>query len=213
MGLFDRFKSKQKTKTPSREEIEREMYEKNLWGYKDKKDAIDYQNVLLARVNRAQAQYKADGDLNAVIRELEFAFIQSDPPCKTSQNMSLVDYYLKAGLRDKAWGYLNMRVSKNQAPLEKIRFAQARILKSEKKYSYAIEMYACGHLAKSAFNNTFQKDMFLRDIQSCANKLKWDDDKREYVAYLIQKSVDKRAYIEQPLITSYRKFLTEIGEN
>ena len=97
------------------------------------------------------------------------------------------------------------------APLEKIRFAQARILKKEKKYLDAIENYMLGFLAKSKWNSTFQEEMFLNEIKSSANNLGWDNDKCEYLAYLVGNHVEKNCYDELSLITSYRKFLKDIG--
>lgn len=213
MSIFDLFRTKPAKDKPSisREDVEREMYEKNTMGFRDTKDHLNYQNALLDRVNKAREKYKEDGDLDAVIKDLEYAFIEADPPCNSSQNMVLADYYIKANKRDKAWGYLNMLQAKQLAPLEKVRFAQARILKAEKKYSYAIEMYACGYLAKSKWNNTFQKDMFLKDIQSSANKLNWDDDRRDQVASIIEKAIKKRNYDEGVIIKQYREFIESIG--
>ena len=61
------------------------------------------------------------------------------------------------------------------------------------------------------WNNTFQKDMFLKDIQSSANKLNWDDDRRDQVASIIEKAVKKRNYDEGVIIKQYREFIESIG--
>ncbi len=222
MGIFDFLLGKKESKSsegiksnttkngvPFTNEVERELYENNTFGYRDRKDNLDYQNALLSRVNKAQAKYKQDGDLEAVIKELEYAFIESNPPCSTSQNLDLADYYIKAGQYDKAWGYLNHLYRYQQAPINKIRFAQAKVLKKEKKWSYAIEMYMLGYLAKSEWNNTFQKEMFVKDIKSCVNKLNWDEDKVEYLCYLIEIQVKQRDYSESRLTESYRKFCSD----
>ena len=132
-------------------------------------------------------------------------------PCISSQNLDLVDFYIKAGLYDKAWGYLEYLNWNSLAPLEKIRFAQARISKKENRYLDAIQMYMLGYLAKSEWNDTFQKDMFMKDIQSSANKLGWDNDKREYLAYLVGNNVKQGCYDGLELIASYKKFLYDIG--
>ena len=79
MSLLDIFRSKpaKDRQAISREDVEREMFEKNVMGYRDTKDHLDYQNALLDRVNRAREKYKEDGNLDAVIKELEYAFIAS----------------------------------------------------------------------------------------------------------------------------------------
>ena len=219
MGLFDFLKkssNNSNSSTPSnksrnfRSAIEQDMYKNNTMGYRDTRDHLDYQNALLSRVNAAQARYKQDGDIDAVIRELEYAFVNADPPCNTSQNIDLAKYYVKAGQNDKAWGYLNMLYSKRLAPYEKIRFEQAKILKKEKKWEYAIEMYMLGYLAKSEWNNTFQAEMFKKDIQSSVNKLGWDEEKVMYLSYLIDDQVKKKNYSEGDLSSKYRKFCEDI---
>lgn len=220
MGLLDFLKKKAEPQkinpsktTPSaqfRSEVERDMYEQNLCGYQDLKDSLDFQNRLLSRVNAAQQRFREDGDLDAVIKELEYAFIEADPPCKTSQNMDLVNYYLKAGQNDKAWGYLNRLLQRQDAPLKDIRFAQARLLKKEKKWADAIEMYMLGYLAKSEWNNTFQEEMFIKDIKSSANKLGWDDTIISKLAGIVKGFVSKRKYDEKSLIQEYRKFYSSL---
>lgn len=139
MGLFDKFKKNQQPKTDS-EAIEREMYENNTLGYRDLKDHLDYQQELINKVNLANAQYEKDGDMDALIKVYEMAFYEADPPCASSQNLKLVDYYLKSNSNDKAWEYLNFLYLGSYAPKEKIRFLQAKILKKEKKYLDAIDM-------------------------------------------------------------------------
>ena len=79
MGLFDRIKKAvhaSANKEQLRKNVEKEMYDNNLYGYRDLKDSLEYQDSLLKRVNEAQLKYKQDGDIEAVIRELEFAFIE-----------------------------------------------------------------------------------------------------------------------------------------
>lgn len=215
MGLFDAFRKKgsldNAAEKPFRNEIERNMYVNNTLGYKDTKDRLDYQNNLLSRVNAAQEKYKEDKNIEAVIRELEYAFIESDPPCASSQNMDLIDYYVKAGKNDKAWAYLNRLYTYGEAPVEKVRFAQARILKKEKKWHDALEMYMLGYLKKSEWNNNFQEDMFKKDIKSLVNKLNWDSEKVDYLCYLIGNHVKNRDYSESSLSQEYRQFLSDIS--
>lgn len=205
MGFFKFALKKQKKMTS--EDIRAEMYKNNTMGYRDTKDRLDYQNSLLDKVNRANEQYK--DDINKLIEVYEFAFYKSDPPCASSQNLKLVDMYLKTNQNDKAWGYLNFLYAGNHAPKEKIRFLQAKILKKENKHIDAIEMFLLGYLKKSEWDNVFQKDMFLKDIAPSANKLKWNDEKREYLAHLVEKSVKLRNYDENALADSFRKTVSE----
>lgn len=216
MSIFDLLKKKAPKQEPIntgktfRNDIEKSMYENNTMGYKDTKDHLDYQNSLLNKVNQAQERYKQDGNIDAVIKELEYAFITANPPCNSSQNLDLANYYIKAGQNNKAWGYLNMLESKLLAPTEKIRLLQARILKKEKKWADAIEMYMLGYLAKSKWNNTFQKEMFQKDIQSSANKLGWDNTKIEQLSLMIEKQVKQKNYDGSALVKEFRKYYQSI---
>ena len=194
-------------------DLHQEWYDKNMYGYRDRQDALAYQNALLDRVNTAQQKYKEDGDIEAVIKELEYAFIEADPPCQSSQYLDLINYYIKANKNDKAWAYLNRLLMKNEAPLKDIRFSQARILKKEKKWMYAIEMYMLGYLAKSQWNNNFQRDMFIKDIKSSANKLSWDDTVIDSLAQMVATQVQKKKYDEDELIKKYRDFCSSLQSN
>jgi len=222
MGLFGLFGSKKQQSKPQtqrpqpqsssniKKEVEKEMYEKNLYGYRDMQDSLEYQNKLLNKVNAAQEKYKKDKDLDAVIKALEFAFIESDPPCKTSQNMDLADYYIKAGQNDNAWSYLNRLYVRKEALIKDIRFAQARLLKKEKKYADAIEMYMLGYLDKCLWNKTFQKEMFLKDIRSSVNQLGWNEEITEKLCQILEKQVKDNNNDEALLVNKYRELYSSI---
>ena len=200
MSIFNLFGKK--TNKSFNKEIREEMYRNNTMGYRDNTDKLNYQQVLLDRINAASAQYKQDHDLDAVIKEFEYAFITSDPPCKSSQNMKLVDFYIKAGQNDKAWGYLNKLIVTKEAPIENVRFAQARILKKEKKYVDALEMCLLGNYNKYSFND----NVFDKDIKTYANKLKLNQDQMDYLKYLVTQCKS-----ESVLIDRYNAVIKEWG--
>lgn len=190
-----------------RNSLERQMYINNDMGCRDTKDHLDYQDALLSRVNAANEKYKKDGNLNALISEYEFAFRTSKPSCASSQNLKLADFYMEAGMNDKAWRYLNQLYSTGEAPKDKIRFKQASLLKKEKRYAYAIEMYMLGYLYK----HTWNKEMFLKDISSSANKLSLSDNQREFLASLVERQVKSKKYNEDAVSDNYRKTAKEWG--
>lgn len=204
MGLFDAFKRNSDRKS-FRSDVEKEMYEKNLFGYRDLKDGLDYEDRLLSRVHTALERYRKDGDIDSLIAEYEYVLIESNPPCHSVPPKKLVDLYIKAGKNDKAWGYLNSLILKFPDSVGWIRFEQARILKKEKRYLEALEMYCFGYLDKSKWNNTFQANMFLKDAKSSANKLGWSQEKLERLSKIIEKQVKRKDYTEQNM---KRLFLT-----
>ena len=220
MGLFDVFRTKPKTSTNMPNAVDQKI-DSIMVNYQENKKQQDNQNKLLAQVNAARAKYKKDGDLDAVIAVFEDAFWKADPPCTSSQSIDLVGFYLKAGQNDKAWAYLSYLYHQwmndyaaGKASLYDaypIRDQQARIVKKEKRYAYAIGLYMQAHLLKSSWNDTFQKELFLKAIQPCVNKLQWEADVPEYLAYLIGNAVSNKRYDEGNLIDQYKKFLSEIG--
>ena len=197
MGLFGLF-SKNSPKKDIYDDWNKKAEERNA--------KLEYQNKLLDRVNAAQAKYKADGDLQAVIAELEYAFVVSNPPCASSQNMDLATYYIKAGQNNKAWSYLNTLIATGQAPVKDVRFAQARILKKENKHTEAIRFFMFAYLDKSRWNATFQRDMFLKDISPSAKKLNLDEKTRNAIADIVQDAV-KNNYDEDYITTKYKPFV------
>ena len=204
MSIFNKKKA-------SKASVEKEMYDKNMYGYRDLKDQLDHQEWLHSYIQKADSQYDKDQNLVDLISKYEHAFIKSEPPLKVSWNLRLADYYILAGMRDKAWGYLIFLLLHDYAPRNRIRLYQAKVLKKEKKYLDAVEMYMLGHLAKSEWNNTYNENLFLKDIKSCANKLKWDSDMMCCLSDLIQQQVGRRNYAEDTLIRSYRKIIKEGG--
>ena len=207
MGLFSIFK-KTSDKKKFRNDIERDMYKKNIAGYRELKDQVDYQDDLYERINAIHNKYKSVSDIEGYIDALEH-IITSDPESEKQVCLKLVDLYIKAGRNDTAWGYLNKLLIKNYDIKHKIRFEQARSLKKEKKYGDAILHYMLGYLDKSKWNNTFQADMFAKDIKSSANRLKWGDDRIRHLSSLIEKQVKKRNYDEEIIIKSYKRALEE----
>lgn len=202
MGLFDLFKKKPATAT--------DILKKHFPDHEAQQQRLKYQNDLLDSVNQANAKFAEDGDLDSIIKVYEHAFYKSDPPCNSSQNLKLVDFYLKKDYHDKAWGYLNFLTMHQAAPIEKIRHEQARILKKEKRYVYALEMIMYEYLHKNEWNNTFARGQFIKDAGICIRALKWEDIS-EALADMIERQVGSHNYDDFPLRESYYAFLKSKG--
>lgn len=216
MGAFDFFKKTIKPNPISknkqfRNSVERDMYINNTLGYRDRKDRLDYQDKLLDEVNKANEKYKQDGNLDEVIRVYEHAFIESQPPCVSSQNLKLADFYLKKGENNKAWSYLNSLISTQAAPIDKIRHEQARILKKEKRYIPATDMIMAEHLLKYSNRVAFNRDAFIKDISVCTKALKWDDEMVNDMADMIVIQIAKKDYDDAKLHSVYSAYLESKG--
>ena len=209
MGLFDLF-SKKKTIVKQNVKTEKDamaLLDKVDPSFRKRQADLEYQNKLLDRVNAAREKYKEDKDLEKAIEEYEFAFVKSNPPCLTSQDIDLADLYMKAGQNDKAWGYLNQLMMRRTSPDPHIRFMQAKILKKEEKYAYAIEMFALGYYYKSIPNMAFQEDKFQKDIASSVKKLGWDQEKVNGIIKIVKSVPHKDNFAEDKLVKQLRAFM------
>lgn len=174
-------------------------------------ESLEWQDQLIATVQKAHAKYKEDKRLDDLIKSYEYVLLEAKPPIKSMRSLpiSLAELYRKNNQNDKAWGYLNSLLLTHPSLLDKIRFEQCKVLKSEKKYIEAMEMLMCGYLYKSKWNNTFNEKLFTKDATPISNRLKWDSQKIEYLAYLIKSQVDKQNYSEDTLVQNYRKALEQ----
>lgn len=165
---------------------------------------FDEQNAMLQRLADAQWEYKQDKDINKLISVYEMVFINSKPYLQSSQEIDLADLYVKAGMNNKAWGYLNMLLMRNETPANKIYFEQARILKKENKYDQAAYTYMLCHLAKSQRDGVFHPEPFIKDVQVCANKLKWDDQIVQKLTNILSQRVKLGDYDTRSLTQEFK---------
>lgn len=208
MGLFDFMKKKQESKPITQQEV-KTLLEEIDPGYRQRQEELEYQNQLLSRVNAARVKYKSDGDLESAIEEYEYAFVVSNPPCQSSQDIDLANLYIKAKQYDKAWGYLHQLLLRRKLPDPEIRFYQARILKKEGKYENAIEMYALGYFYKSIPNCPFQIKKFQKDISSSAKKLGWNQDVIDEITKIII-SYPNNNSSEREFVTQLREYMSKL---
>lgn len=178
--------------------------------YRKMEEDLAYQDKLLKLALKARDHYKVDGDCDKAIAEYEKVMIQAKPPLKSNAHaMFLADLYIKAGYNDKAWGYLNSLILSHGLDLDKIRKYQAQILKKENKHDEAIKMLMLHHLAKSEWNNTLNREMFLKDIAPSIKKLGWSNDDVEALADMVANQVKSKNYKEGTLIDKYKTFIRE----
>lgn len=135
--------------------------------YKKFQAEMDYQNELLTEAHKAKERFKKDKDVRSAIATFES--LHSKGLISSWDELYLADLYVKAGMNDKAWGFLNSLVAKPNAPeLHKVRYAQAKLLKKEKRHKDAIVFFGMYHVDKCG---EFNKAIFLKDIGSSAKAL------------------------------------------
>ena len=196
--------------TLNKDNIKKKMMEKDP-EYRETVETLAWQDHLIAVVQNAREQYEKDKNIDELIKTYEYVLLEAEPPIENMQGLplALAELYRKNNQNDKAWGYLNRLLLTKPDLIGKIRFEQCKILKSEKKYTEAMKMLMCGYLFKSKWNQTFQREMFVREATPIANRLKWDTKKIEYLVHLIECQVDRKDYDEGLLIENYKKALEQ----
>ena len=185
-------------------------------------EELAYQDKLLDIVLKARDEYSKGGDIEKAIESLEEAIVKAKPPLlrASGHTVFLIDLYKKTGQNDKAWGLLNSCLmdaslygAERLAP-SKIRLEMAKILKSEKKYSAAIEMYMLVFLHDgAAFHESYaeaHEEKFRKNIKPCLSKLKWDEGVASDLITLVKDSLaigKSPAASEAIMIEQYRTYL------
>ncbi len=175
-------------------------------------DRIKATNKSLEKILNANKQYKEDKDLNKVIKIYEHELKEPTSPWEHNipqkHAMDLVDFYLKAGENDKAWGYLNWLTIQCPQLTSKVRFAQAKILKKENKYQDALIALMSGYLVDAKdMNGRFNSTKFTKEATVIANKLKWDGLKVEKLSEILGRMISNRDYNESNLRELFRDLI------
>lgn len=198
MGLFNFFQKKSTKYQYHTTELT------NHPAIKRSQDIVKKQDQCYRTLDQAALKYEQNGDIDSLLSVYQKIFFDSGIELHSQTKAFYpVEICIKNGWNDKAWAYLNRLLSLSDIPVSKIRFYQGKILKKEKKYLDAIEMYMFGYLAKSQWNNTFQPDMFKKEIQSSAKRLSWTSNQVDYLSDLIQSQVNKKDYSELHLRKLY----------
>ena len=199
-------------KTAYRTLTAEELVERVHPEFKKTNSDLEHQEKLLTSVWEAREQYKTDNDIDKLISVYEYALITSKPPLKSdTHTMYLADLYIKSGQNNKAWGYLNSILFSHSELTGKIRYAQCKVLKKEKKYVDAMQMLMLSYLFNSKWNNTFRDTAFVKDATPIANKLKWDSEKIDILSQIISNQVKRINYDEGALSKSFQKALSQFG--
>lgn len=161
------------------------------------------------KLNVARQEYKIDNDINKLISVYEDLFVNSKPPVKSPDEFELVKLYIKAGMTNKAWEYMNVLLARGTTPDYLIYNEQASILKKESKYLDAAHLYMLCYLSKTKDIGYFQEDKFTKDIKSCGTKLKWNDNDIKTATNMIQQRIDSKDYDLASLSADFKNVFKE----
>lgn len=156
---------------------------------------VKHTDDLIELVNKARSKYKEDGNLEDALKAYEYALIDSEPPLLNAQSHSLflIQLYKKAGLRDKAWGFLNstgmdvMKYGRERLPREKVYEEQAKIVKEEKRFGYAIEFLLMSYFERGMYT----EDKFDKEVLPLIKKLGWPDSTKGDLMSILDSELTK----------------------
>lgn len=125
----------------------------------------------------------------------------------SSHAMRVVNWYIKEGMNDKTWGYLNEIMFDYPGSLWKIRKEQCRICKKEKRWTDAAELLMQSHACKYG---EFDRNAFLKDLSPIAKKLPLIEDEPEYLADMLSRIPYEDEYqCDGAASDIYRSFYSE----
>ena len=155
--------------------------ERKLEEMKRKQQEVDrIVDEQLKRLNNAREEYEKSEEYDKLIAVYEDVFSSPTMWNAASHKLRLVGYYQKCKQWDRAWALLNTILLDYPDEIFRVRRAQYRQLKDEKKYNEALKMYllykfhdcksiTCWPDAKEREHNSF-----LKEAQSLAKKAKLD---------------------------------------
>ena len=186
---------------------------------------LAHQDKLLQSVLKAKEAYSADGDIQKAIESFEGAIVKAEPPLLNAQAHTtfLIDLYKKSGQNDKAWRLLNDCImdsekydGKTRLPLYKVRSEMAKMSKSEKRYTDAVEMYLLAFyhdaLSANADSAEYFEERFRKNIKPCLTKLKWDESVVSDIVSIAKSTMAKEKNPfngEVKIVEQYKAYLDE----
>lgn len=139
------------------------------------KNHIEKMDKQKARLDDAEIKYNINNDINEVIATFEDVLLNGQNDWNTiDYQIKLIHFYQKAGMRDKARGYMNkLSILPNlydYRDISKIRYEQYKQLKCEKRYMYALKMLTISWFYSTVYLPNFasklsdsQKQKFIRE--------------------------------------------------
>ena len=142
---------------------------------------------------------KAIDNYKAVIEKA----LANDINLSSSHMFRLVNAYIQAERYDDAWAALNKMLIDRPGDISKIRMAQCRMLKKEKRWLDALQFLMMGHASKYG---GFNRDAFLKELKPIANKIPLDESKAAYLADQLEKLKGDSLKLDRKAADVFRAF-------
>lgn len=170
---------------------------------------MEAESFLYSKALETYELYKTDKDIIKAIASMEYVLIQAPIKIATPRYVHfLVDLYMKNNQNDKAWGYLNSLIGREDVIHTSLVYKEmAWFLKKEKRHEYSIEMIMCAYLWDAQMGYIpFNRGALVQDIGVSVRALKWTSDIQSEIANFVQYQIDTKRYDQSEMIRMYRNF-------
>lgn len=175
----------------------------------------------MEEVIAADEEYKKGGDIAKAISVYEKYYSGfSSPQCNSvTRCLRLAELYVKAGKNDVAWGYLNQMYLKSFEPgrnwdVYRIRFAQFKILKGEKRHKDAFWTLVSSYVLRSDDlpQPYFSKNTFLKDAKTTAKGIGLSDEELSSFTDGLERKIMNRALHDADVPKYCADWLARLGK-
>lgn len=164
----------------------------------------------------ADKQYYEDNDINKRIAVYESILNRQPEWNNFNFCLSLLSMYEKTEQYQKGWAFANRMISWFTVfpvgDMDKIRYAQFRILKKEKKYADALRMLTLSYIHKAQYYSLedLQKRI-VKDGKTTAKGVGLSVEDLEELGKLIKQSVNRNKKSEKDALTLFDSFAKKKG--
>ena len=163
-------------------------------------------------LQRAEADYKIDKDLEKVIRTYQ-SVLDGVTWNAFNYQKKLAAYYTKAAKYDDAWRVLSQAqhdaVKRGHGPActGQIRMEQFKVLKAQKKYKQALETLCRAYVVNNAPYGTWNRESFIKNAKTCAKEMGLSEQQLDGIADLVGNAISKQDKSETNIRQAFSNFL------
>ena len=206
MGLFNLFGKKTEKVKPAK------VTAKTVQTHAQQKEDNKKFDRELAALQKADADYKADHDLDKVISVYQ-SVLDGCTWNAFNYQKKLATYYTKASQYDNAWRVLSqaqhdaVKRGHGQACTGQIRMEQFIVLKAQKKYKQALETLCRAYVVNNAPYGTWNRDSFVKNAKTCAKECGLSEQQLDELADVVGKAISKKDKSETNIRQAVSEYL------
>ena len=214
MGIIDFFKKIDKVLNETEKPVEQKK--QNDYGLAELKQIEKKADKEIEILQAADRQYYEDNDIEKRIAVYESVLNHQPKWNNFNFCLSLLSMYEKTEQYQKGWSFANQMITWFTVfpvgDMAKIRYAQFRILKKEKKFTDALRMLTLSYIHNAKFYTVEElKNKMIKDGKTTAKGAGLTVEDLEELAALIKKSSDKKKNTEKDAINVFASFAKAKG--